>query len=348
MNIPVWLAENRLIPDALIRWGIRRLHRARLKRAERTDPEERLNEKMRFIGELKNSPVAILTGKPKEQHYELTPAFFQHVLGKRMKYSGCYWTSGTDSLDHAEEDMLSLTCERAELIDGMDILELGCGWGSLSIWMAEKYPNSRVTTVSNSAPQGEFIRNITAERGLDNLIVMTADMNDFDTEQRFDRVVSIEMFEHMRNWGVLLHRISDWLKPDGKFFMHVFTHRRIAYPFEEGKKAGWMARLFFSGGIMPSDDLVLYFQDRLSIEKHWRVNGMHYRKTAEAWLKNMDAHRNEILPVLDGIYGKNRSRRWFQRWRMFFMACAELWGFDQGREWLVSHYLLKKRNDSIE
>jgi cyclopropane-fatty-acyl-phospholipid synthase len=239
--------------------------------------------------------------------------------------------------------MLQLTCKRAELSDGMQILELGCGWGSLSLWMAENYPNSKITAVSNSGSQKEFIMTRAAERKLTNLQVITADMNDFSTDQTFDRVVSVEMFEHMRNWPRLLNRINNWLKPDGKLFVHIFTHRKFAYLYETDGRDDWMGRHFFTGGIMPSDDLILQLQNQLVVERHWRINGEHYSRTAEEWLANMDKNRKSIMPIMQKTYGKPSAQRWFQRWRIFFMACAELWGFHGGNEWLVSHYLLGKR-----
>lgn len=338
------LAERGILPDAVIRMGIRSLDRKRLREEKR---EHQGGGRLNFLKQMETSPIALATREANEQHYEVPPEFFTHVLGRHLKYSGCYWPVGCRSLDDAEARMLALTCQRAELSDGMEILELGCGWGSLSLWMAQAYPQSRIVSVSNSGPQGDFIRTRARERGLDNLEVVTADMNHFQTDRRFDRVVSVEMFEHMRNWKQLLRNISQWLNPAGKLFVHVFSHRNYFYPFEALGEDNWMGRYFFTGGIMPSDDLIYRFQEDMVVEEHWQVDGTHYQKTAEAWLANLDRKRRTILPILEQVYGKPDAQRWLQRWRMFFMACAELWGFDSGRQWLVSHYRLKKRSDQI-
>ena len=338
------MADRGLLPDRLIRMGIRFLDKQRLAQEDRSHSEAQSDNIDRFIAHMHESPIAVHTNEANEQHYEVPADFFTEVLGKHMKYSGCYWPDGVRGLDEAEEAMLALTCERAEISEGMRILELGCGWGSLSLWMAQRYPKSRIVAVSNSASQREYISVRAAERNLINLQVITADMNDFSTDQKFDRVVSVEMFEHMRNWPRLLERIGAWLTPEGKLFIHIFTHRKFAYAYETGGKDDWMGRYFFTGGIMPSDDLLFRLQGCLEVERHWRVNGRHYSQTAEAWLANMDNNQKKIMPVMEETYGQKDASRWFQRWRIFFMACAELWGYRGGREWLVSHYLLSQRS----
>lgn len=344
MSRAIQLAESGVLPDWLIRVGIRWLDRKRL-RAEYRGEEEKQQEALhQFIAQLRKSPIAVDTRMPNVQHYELPPSFFQKTLGKRLKYSGCYWPEGITTLDDAEESMLTLTCERAQLVDGMHILDLGCGWGSLSLWIAEKYPQSQVLAVSNSRLQGDFIRKVCLERGFENVSVVTADANTFDTRQRFDRVISIEMFEHMRNWDLLLSHIASWLRPEGMLFVHIFTHRKYAYFFEVEGDDNWMGQYFFTAGMMPSHDLMLQFQDHVTVQKHWQINGMHYKKTSNAWLSNIDTNRDEALNIMSDVYGHNHAALWLQRWRIFFMAVAELWGYRDGQEWVVSHYLCKKRN----
>ena len=336
------LAERGLLPDALLRLGMRRLCTQRLRDEHAGDPDAAARRNAALVEELRRSPVAIHTDAANRQHYELPPGFFEQCLGPRLKYSGCYYPTGDETLAQAEEAMLALYVRRAELADGQDILELGCGWGSLTLWMAEHLPNARITAVSNSAPQRQFIEAQCRERGFDNVRVLTCDVNRLGLPAAaFNRCVSVEMFEHMRNYQTLLQRIGGWLRADGKLFVHIFCHRTLLYPFETAGEDNWMGRHFFTGGLMPAADTLLWFQDALRIEDRWLVDGTHYQRTANHWLDNQDAHRDAVMAILRKAYG-DAAPLWFQRWRMFWMACAELFGYDHGREWMVAHYRFAK------
>ena len=334
------LLEKNLLPDPLVRFGIRRLLRQRLGEIHHPSPELQVYQ---FAERLRAMPIAINTAESKEQHYEVPTLFYQRCLGPRLKYSSGYYKTGRETLAEAEEAMLALTCERARLADDLDILELGCGWGSLTLWMAEKYPSARITGVSHSRTQREHILGEARRRGLANVTIITRDMNDFMAPAAaFDRVVSVEMFEHMKNWPRLMANVGRWLRPGGHFFAHVFTHSHFAYHFEVRDETDWMSKYFFTGGMMPAHDLFRRFQDDLKLVADWKVNGRHYAQTAEHWLKNMDAHEAEIMPLFAQTYGADQARKWWAYWRAFYLACAELWWFRRGEEWHVSHYLFRK------
>jgi cyclopropane-fatty-acyl-phospholipid synthase len=343
MNL-INLAERGYFPDTLLRYGIRRLCQQRLNEEGAQDcarADVRFNQ---LIADLKNSPVAIETAAANAQHYELPTEFFQLCLGKRLKYSSAFYPNGDESLDQAEEHMLRLYSERAQLRDGQSILELGCGWGSLTLWMAEQYPNARITAVSNSATQRRHIEAQCAARGFNHVTVITCDVNvlDFEADQ-FDRCISIEMFEHMRNYQTLLASISRWLKPSGELFVHIFVHRYLMYPFEVDGDDNWMGKYFFTGGLMPSADTLLHFADQLSLQQRWLVPGRHYAQTSNHWLENQDANRGRVHQILSETYGADQADVWAQRWRLFWMSCAELFAYNNGNEWLVAHYRFANR-----
>jgi len=335
-------SEQGFLPDRVIRLGIRRLLAERLIEIQHNNTEAMAEVQHEFIQNMRDAPIALVPDKANDQHYEVPAEFFDLVLGKHKKYSCCYWPEGCDSLDDAEKKALIATCEHAQLENGQHILELGCGWGSLSLWMAENYPDSRITAVSNSNSQREHIEATATDRGISNLRVITCDMNDFDIDGQFDRIVSVEMFEHMRNWQTLYRNIHRWLKTDGLFFKHIFVNRGVPYLFLDLDDSDWMSRHFFSGGMMPSDDLPLQFQRHLNLERQWRWQGGHYEKTSNAWLQNMDSNKDAIWPILEQTYGADQAQKWWMRWRMFFMACAELFAYNNGQEWYVSHYLFSK------
>lgn len=333
------LLERGLVPDRLVRAKIRSLLKDRLEREKGGNEED-------FVRSLRDQPIAVSTREANDQHYEVPARFFELVLGSNLKYSCGYYEAGARSLDEAEEAMLALTARRAGLADGQRILELGCGWGSLTLWMAKRYPRARITAVSNSHGQREFVEAKALREGLANVEVVTCDMNSFRAAGLYDRIVSVEMFEHMRNVPELLRRIEGFLEDDGKLFVHVFVHARHSYLFEDNDESDWMARHFFSGGMMPSRSLYRRFQENLVLASQWDVDGRNYQRTAEDWLKNVDRRREEVLEVFANTYGAKHALRWLARWRVFFMACAELWGFAGGGEWMVSHYLFAKPKTS--
>lgn len=338
--------ERDLIPDFVVRRGIRLMLSLRIA-SEQKGGEQGMQERLqRFVEELKTMPVAIQTQAANEQHYEVPTDYFLLVLGKHKKYSSCLWPDSSLTLDEAEAAMLELCCRRAQLADGQDILELGCGWGSMCLYAAAKYPGSQVTAVSNSKTQKKFIDEQCKQRGIKNLMVITEDVVKFKPTKKWDRVVSIEMFEHMKNYQELLRRVSTWLRRDGKLFVHIFCHKRFAYHFTELNVDDWMARYFFSGGTMPSKDLLLYFQDHMSLERHWFLNGQNYSRTLEIWLKRQDRHRKQILPIMEKTYGKSNGLKWFVRWRLFYLACSELFNYNHGNEWGVCHYVFTVKGDA--
>jgi cyclopropane-fatty-acyl-phospholipid synthase len=344
MKSALALAERGLVPEPLVRRGIRGLLEERLREErERHAPRER--RLAEWAEEMRRAPIALVPEIANEQHYEVPPAFFELVLGPRLKYSSCYYSQPGCDLAQAEDEMLALTAQRAGLADGQRVLELGCGWGSLSLWMAEHFPGSRIRAVSNSGPQREFILARARVRGLANVEVVTQDMNRFEAEGRFDRIVSVEMFEHMRNWEALLARAARWLAPDGRLFMHVFAHRSFVYPFEVRDASDWMSAHFFRGGMMPSADLLDHLRTPFALEQRWLVSGTHYARTSENWLANLERNKSEALAVLERVHGAD-APRWYQRWRLFFLACAELFTYANGHEWLVVHQRLRLRDEA--
>jgi cyclopropane-fatty-acyl-phospholipid synthase len=340
MQLADAMIDRGLVPKPLLRHGVRLVLRERLaeQRAIHADRDAAL---ARFVEHMRASPIALLPGKANEQHYEVPAEFYALVLGARRKYSSAYYDGPNVGLDEAERAMLAISVERARLADRMDVLELGCGWGSLTLYMAERFPGSRIVGVSNSSSQRRHVEAQARARGLDNVTIVTADMNEFAPEQRFDRVVSVEMFEHMRNWERLLARARTWLRDDGLLFQHVFAHREYVYAFEDRGPSDWLTRHFFEGGMMPCHDLLDHLQIPFAVEQRWLVEGTHYARTAEHWLDNLEARRAAVLAVFAATYGAGTAELWFQRWRLFFLACAEMFAYADGREWFVSHNLLR-------
>ncbi len=337
------LVEERDVPDQVVRWAIAARTEALLRRESQGGVDGRSERARHLRAQLAAGPIRIEADAANEQHYEVPPEFFELVLGPRLKYSSAYWPAGTKTLAQAEDAMLELYLDRARLEDGQSVLELGCGWGSLTLWLAERHPASHIHAVTNSGDQRDFVRSQANRRGLGNVSVEKTDMAVFDTDRRFDRIVSIEMLEHMKNYRVLFERMRRWLNDDGLAFVHVFSHRTLAFEYVARTPGDWIARHFFTGGTMPSDDLLLHFADDLAVVDHWRLSGRHYAHTADAWLENLDGARPRVRDALVAAYGESDVERWVRRWRTFFLTVSGVWGHRRGREFMVSHYLLRPR-----
>ncbi|MGV3522622.1 MAG: SAM-dependent methyltransferase [Candidatus Sericytochromatia bacterium] len=336
------LLENDRLPDWMIRQGMHWYNQQHLKRLGAGGPAAAMEQKQRLFTQLREAPLAVATDIANQQHYEVPAAFFAQVLGPHLKYSCGYWKSPSVTLAQSEADMLELCCQRAQLANGQTILELGCGWGSLTLYMAARYPDAQIVGVSNSQSQREWILARAAERGLTNLTIRTADINDFEPDLRFERIVSVEMFEHLRNYSSLFERLQKWLTPGGLLFVHIFAHKKHAYLFEATHPRDWMARYFFTGGTMPSQDLLPHFAPPLQLRQLWEIDGTHYQRTANAWLARMDQHKASLFPVIGKLHGDDQALKWWSYWRIFFLACAELFGYDHGQEWQVVHYLFEQ------
>ncbi|RKO93677.1 S-adenosyl-L-methionine-dependent methyltransferase [Blyttiomyces helicus] len=335
--------ESGLLPDAVLRTGIRYLLSRRVAQCQAAGGGAYVSNYVKTLRH--RETIAECTKEANEQHYEVPTEFFQLCLGKRMKYSSCLYENGAKTLEEAEDAMLDLYVQRAEIEDGMSILDLGCGWGSLSLYLAERFPNSKITGLSNSHGQREHILRTAKERGFSNVEVLTGDINEFKMERTFDRIISIEMLEHMKNYASLLSKVSKWLVPStGRLFVHVFAHKNVPYDFKTEDDNSWMAKYFFTGGTMPSEELLLWFQDDLVVKDRWTVNGKNYGQTSEEWLKRMDANKAQIMPIFTKAYGGAREANiWFQRWRVFYLSVAELFNYNDGQEWVVSHMLFSRR-----
>ena len=340
--IPLLLpaVEQNWVPDPVLRTAIRRELAGELYKIAHLSVEDKRNVEANFVNELKSLPIAIAQQFANSQHYEVPAEFYKRILGPNLKYSCCYFTPNA-SLKDSEVAMLELYCERAQLVDGMRVLDLGCGWGSLALYLAAKYPNSAITALSNSSTQRDFIVSEAAQRQLTNLTVITADIASYEMPKNntFDRILSIEMMEHMKNYNVLFEKLSRWLAAKGKLFVHIFVTRHVPQHYDKG----WMSETFFTGGTLPSDTLLLYFQQHLAIEGHWRVNGKHYQQTLEGWLTRLDAQTKDILPIFAQTYGDKNAVKWLVNWRLFLIASAEFFGMNDGEEYFVSHYLFSRK-----
>ncbi|KAF4399168.1 hypothetical protein G4B88_023762 [Cannabis sativa] len=321
--------ERNHLPDVVIRRLTRLLLAARLRSGYKPSVHLQLSDLLRFINSLKEMPIAIKTDEPKAQHYELPTSFFNLVLGQNFKYSCCYFEKSSSTLEEAEKAMLEMYCEKSKLEDGQTVLDVGCGWGSLSLYIAQKYKNCKVTGICNSSTQNDHIDQRCRELGVENVEIIVANISTFEVERSFDRIYSIGMFEHMKNYKELLKKISGWMKKDALLF--------------DVNEDDWITRYFFTGGTMPSANLLLYFQDDVSVIDHWLVNGKHYAQTSEEWLKRMDKNVRLIKPIMESTYGKENAVKWTVYWRTFFIAIAELFGYNNGEEWMVALFIFKKK-----
>ena len=336
MFLGIWLAERGWIPDFLLRIAVKFISKARIKKSSS------FSEKLDVISSLRDGPIAELTPFANKQHYEVPPAFFEKVLGSKLKYSCSLFSDNQKNLNDAETEMLKTYIERANIRSKQEILDLGCGWGSFSLYAAQKFSNSNFTAVSNSDEQINFIKSKIQELGLTNLLALKQDINQLNLNKKFDRIVSIEMFEHMRNYKNLLQRLSNLMTDDGLLFVHIFCHRQSAYFYEIKNQWDWMTKYFFTGGIMPSKDIFEFFDEDLTVAESWEINGKHYSKTSKSWLKNIDKNSKIVKQILNQHYDEKNI--WFNRWRIFFLACEEFFKINDGKEWFVSHYLLEKKN----